>query len=63
MIYHFKQIENGQITDGYTVIQINKYEAEITDEAAILLAEKHGGELIPVEAPARKRKSETEEAN
>lgn len=47
--YVFKTIQNGQISDGYTVIQISNGEAEIAndDAAAILLAEKHGGELAP----------------
>lgn len=47
MRYRFNEIENGTIEEGYTSIQIINHEAEITDEAAILLAEKHGGELAP----------------
>ena len=48
MIYHFKHIENGQITEGYVVIDINDRQAEIDngDGPAILLAEKNGGELV-----------------
>lgn len=63
MIYHFKDIESGQIAEGYTVLDIEDHKAEILPEkaikivnnkpvvyevenaAAILLAEKHGGEL------------------
>jgi len=47
MIYHFKHIENGQIAEGYTVLDINDHEAEAAndDAEAILLAEKNGGEL------------------
>jgi hypothetical protein len=57
MKYRF-EIENGQITDGYTVIQIINHEAEIGDEAEILLAEKHGGELAAQigEATGKKRR-------
>lgn len=45
--YHFKDIENGQIAEGYTVLQIANHEAEVSaaDEQAMLLAEKHGGEM------------------
>jgi hypothetical protein len=61
MKYHFKHIENGQLTDGYTAIQITGHEAEIdpADTEAILLAEKNGGELAP---PAKTKavKSEPE---
>ena len=48
MIYHFKHIENGQIAEGYTVLDINDHEAEVAndDGPAILLAEKNGGELV-----------------
>lgn len=47
MKYHFEHIENGQIAEGYAVINISGHEAEIAndDVEAILLAEKHGGEL------------------
>lgn len=47
MIYHFKDIESGQIAEGYTVLDINDHKAEVTndDAPALLLAEKHGGEL------------------
>lgn len=47
MKYHFLHIENGQIAEGYTAIDINDYEAEIgnDDAEAILLAGKNGGEL------------------
>jgi hypothetical protein len=49
MKYHFKNIKNGQIGSGYTVIQItdNKAEIDPADTEAILLAEKNGGELVP----------------
>jgi hypothetical protein len=45
--YHFKDIENGQIAEGYTIIQIVDNEAEVSaaDEQAMMLAEKSGGEL------------------
>lgn len=45
--YHFKEIENGQIAEGYTILQINNHEAEVSaaDEQAMMLAEKHGGQL------------------
>jgi hypothetical protein len=48
MIYHFKHITNGQIVEGYTLIDINNNEAEIANDnaPALLLAEKHGGELL-----------------
>jgi hypothetical protein len=48
MIYKFKTIENGQIAEGYCTIQISNFQAEIAndDAPAILLAEKHGGELV-----------------
>lgn len=46
--YHFKDIENGQIAEGYTVLQIVNHEAEVSaaDTEAMLLAEKYGGELV-----------------
>lgn len=53
MKYFFKNIANGQINDGYLTITIINHEAEITDEAEILLAEKNGGELAP-KKPAKK---------
>jgi len=48
MKYHFTNIENGQIAEGYVVIDINGHEAEVgnDDAPAILLAEKHGGEIL-----------------
>ena len=48
MIYHFKEIKSGQIAEGYTVLDINDHQAEFAndDEPALLLAEKHGGELL-----------------
>ncbi len=56
MIYHFKDIENGQIAVGYTVLDINDHEAEIgnDDAPALLLAEKHGGELLTKQGKAPK---------
>lgn len=56
--YTFKNIQNGQITDGYTVIQIENGAADIAndDAAAILLAEKHGGELAAKPAPKTPKK-------
>lgn len=54
MKYRFNEIENGTIEEGYTSIQIVNHKAEIVDEAAILLAEKHGGELALPETPKRK---------
>ena len=47
MKYHFANIENGQIAKGYTVLQIENRTVEVdpADTEAILLAEKHGGEL------------------
>jgi hypothetical protein len=56
MRYYFKDIENGQICEGYTVIDIADHEAEITDEVAILLAEKNGGELAESQAATKRRK-------
>ena len=55
MKYHFPNIENGQIAEGYTVIDINNHEAEIgnDDTEAILLAEKNGGELVAKKAEAK----------
>lgn len=48
MKYHFEAIENGQITEGYVTLQITNHEAEVdpANAEAILLAEKHGGELV-----------------
>jgi len=60
MIYHFKDIENGQIKKSYTTLQIENHTVEIPplqkiidgqevlveDVEAMLLAEKHGGELL-----------------
>jgi len=53
MKYHFEDIENGQITEGYNTITIVNHEAEIKDEAKILLAEKHGGELASSKAKSK----------
>jgi hypothetical protein len=58
MTYNFPKIDFGQISEGYTTINIIRHQAEIgnDDAEAILLAEKHGGELVtkakPVTAPA-----------
>jgi hypothetical protein len=51
MIYHFELIENGQIAEGYTILDINDHQAEISndDAPALLLAEKHGGELLTLQ--------------
>jgi len=48
MKYHFADIENGQIKKGYTTLQIENHTVEVdpADTEAILLAEKHGGELV-----------------
>jgi len=48
MKYHFTNIENGQIKRGYTTLQIENHVVEVdpADTEAILLAEKHGGELV-----------------
>lgn len=56
--YFFKNIQNGQITDGYTVIQIEDGTADIAndDAAAILLAEKRGGELAAKQPPKTPKK-------
>ena len=61
MKYHFKDVQNGQIADAYTVIQITNHEAVIDagDYTSILLAEKHGGELVVKKA---EKKAETQEA-
>ena len=47
MKYHFADIENGQIKKGYTTLQIENHVVEVdpADTEAILLAEKHGGQL------------------
>ena len=54
MRYYFKHIENGQIAEGYTVIKINDHEAEVdaADTEAMLLAEKHGGEIVTQQGKA-----------
>jgi hypothetical protein len=51
MIYHFKEIESGQIVEGYTILDINDHQAEIANDnaPALLLAEKHGGELFTLQ--------------
>lgn len=48
MKYHFKNIADGQIAEGYVSLDITGHEAEVdpADAEAILLAEKHGGELV-----------------
>ena len=48
MIYHFKDIQSGQIAEGYAILDINDHQAEVAndDAPALLLAEKHGGELM-----------------
>lgn len=81
MIYHFKDIESGQIAEGYTVLDINDHKAEILplkaikiinnkpviyeveDAPALLLAEKHGGELLTGQGkpPADPAKYKTEQ--
>lgn len=56
MKYVFANLKNGQISDGYVVIQVVNHEAVIdaADYAAILLAEKNGGELVVKKAEAKK---------
>jgi hypothetical protein len=53
MTYNFPKIDFGQISEGYTTINIIRHQAEIgnDDTEAILLAEKHGGELLTGHAP------------
>lgn len=59
--YRFENLQNGQLTEGYIVIDINDYEAEVdaADTEAILLAEKHGGEIVthPEKIQAQKIKN------
>jgi hypothetical protein len=51
MIYHFKDIQSGQIVEGYTILDINDHQAEVANDnaPALLLAEKHGGELFTLQ--------------
>lgn len=62
MKYHFRNIENGQIADAYTVIQITNHEAIVDagDYPAILLAEKNGGEMVLKKAKAEAKAEEKE---
>lgn len=64
MKYFFRDIKNGQIADAYTIIQITNHEAVVDsgDYAALLLAEKHGGEMAlkkaEVKAEAKKQEAQ-----
>ena len=65
MKYHFKHIENGQIKKGYTTLQIENHVVEVdpADTEAILLAEKHGGELATEVKAKAKSQPPTQETN
>ena len=54
--YHFEEIENGQIQDGYTIVVIENHIAEISndDVEAMLLAEKNGGVIEAVQDKPKK---------
>lgn len=59
MKYRFEMIEHGQISEGYTILQIEHHEVEIDngDVEKILLAEKNGGQLVEEAPPEPKIKA------